>query len=159
MKSAARGAGIRMSRNVIPDDEKLRRFLAASAVGYAIAGAAMLFRRKGFLADMKRIDGRETAPEIFPELSVAYMSTIAAVAWEASRDRQRAAQMVKPLLVAKAVTTGLFAFQFARTRRRAFLLSALVDGGLLAATVALMSKAGARPQLKVIDNVRRLRAS
>jgi hypothetical protein len=142
---------------VIPDDEKLRRFLATSAIGYAVAGLNLLVRRKSFESDMKRIDGKRKPPDIWPALGVAYMATIAAVAWSASRDRQRAAELVKPLLVAKATTTALFANQFLRTRRRSFLLATIVDGGILAATLWLSSRAGHTSRLRAVDNLRRLK--
>lgn len=139
-----------------PDDEKLRRFLAASAVGYGIAGLNLLIRRKSFEADMKRIDGKRRPPDIWPALGVAYMATIAAVAWSASRDRQRAGELVKPLLVAKASTSALFANQFLRTRRRSFLLATLVDGAILAITLWLSSRAGHTSRLRAVDNLRNL---
>lgn len=141
---------------MIPDDEKLRRFLAASAIGYGIAGLNLLLRRKGFEADMKRIDGKRKPPDIWPALGVAYMATIAALAWTASRDRQRAAELVKALLVAKATSSALFANQFLRTRRRSFLLATAVDGGILAATFWLSSRAGHTSRLRAVDNLRRL---
>lgn len=142
---------------MIPDDEKLRRFLAVSAIGYGLGGLNMLVRRRGFEKDLKRIDRKRTPPDIWPALGVAYMSTIAAVAWSASRDRQRAADLAKPLLVAKGVSTALFAYGFARTRRRSFLISAALDGGLLSATAYLSARAQGGARLRALDNLRELR--
>lgn len=139
---------------MIPEDEKLRRFLAVSAIGYGLAGLNMLLRRTGFEADLKRIDRKRTPPDIWPSLGVAYMSTIAAVAWGASRDRRRAADLAKPLLVAKGVSTALFAYQYARTRRMSFLLSAILDAGLLAATAGLSSRAHAVWRRGALRNLR-----
>lgn len=144
-------------RMMMPDDEKFRRFLAASAAGYAVAALNFVVRRRGFEADMKRLDGKRTPPDIWPALGTAYMSTIAAVAWAASRDRLRAAELAKPLLVAKGVSAALFAHQFLRTRRRSFLLSAIVDTGILGATIWLGARAKGKSPLHAVNNIRRLR--
>lgn len=140
---------------MIPGDERYRRFLRASAIGYAITGLALL-RRKRIDAVWKKIDRSRKPPEDYwPALGVGYMATIAAVAWSASRDRRFAVENSVPLLVAKTVTTALFLTGYARTRRRSYALFALTDGSLLAAmglALGRMRRAESRRQ-KRDDNV------
>lgn len=145
----------------MPIDEQLRRFLRVSAIGYALWGLNLLFRRRKVEEDMRRIDRQRKPPEeLWPVLSVAYMGTIAAVAWLAGRDRKSAAELATPLLVAKGVSSSLFAYQFIRTRRASYALSALTDGALLAATAALIKKVRG-PQLRAVEtsNVHQLRTA
>lgn len=135
----------------MPSDEIYRRFLAASAFGYALTALRAVFDRRRFEGGLAWFDRSEDLDEGFwPSLGAGYLATIAAVAWMASRDRARAAQMAKPLLAAKAATTTLFAYRYARTRRASYAVSALTDGSLLAAMAWLSSRTTGR-HLRVVE--------
>lgn len=125
----------------MPNDEKLRRFLSASAIGYGLSAVYMLVAKKRMEEDLRRLDRDRHPPgELWHSLGVAYMATIAAAAWTASRDRLVAKRFINPLLVAKGTTTALFAYRFARTRRASYAVSALTDGGLLATMAYLLAR-------------------
>lgn len=126
----------------MPPDERFRRFLRLSAVLYGLGALNAVALRRRVERELGRIDRTDGPPEDFwPALGTAYMATITAVAWAASRDRLTAARLAPPLFVAKGVTTALFAYRFLRTRRLSYALSALTDAALLGATVWLAKRA------------------
>ena len=81
----------------------------------------------------------DEVPGFFNALAAAYMATIAALALEASRDPQTKADLVPPLLVAKAVSSSAFLYRYVSTRQRGYALAALLDAVLFGVTAGLYS--------------------
>jgi hypothetical protein len=78
-------------------------------------------------------------PGFYHALAAAYMATIAALALEAGRDPQAKANLIPPLLVAKAVSSSAFLYRYVSTRRRGYAAAALLDAVLFGVTAGLYS--------------------
>jgi hypothetical protein len=68
------------------------------------------------------------------------MATIAVLALEAARNPDARADLIPPLLVAKAVSSSAFLYRFVQTRRRGYAVAAGMDAFLFAVTAGLHSR-------------------
>lgn len=67
-------------------------------------------------------------------LAVSLMATITALSAMAAADVRRRRGMVWPLMLSKAVSSGMYLRRFGEQRRTPYLVGALVDGSILAVT-------------------------
>jgi hypothetical protein len=72
-------------------------------------------------------------------LAAAYMATIAALALETGRRPAERAELVPPLLVAKAVSSSAFFYRYVSTGRRGYAVAAVLDAVLFGVTAGLYS--------------------
>lgn len=129
----------------MPPDELLRRFLRISAAGYAATAMRALVDQRGFEESLAFFDrDPEFDSDFWRALGVGYLATIAGAAWVAGRDRMAARRLLPPLLVAKTVTTAIFGYRFAKSRRPSYAISALTDGALLGAMLWLSRRSPER---------------
>ena len=85
----------------------------------------------------ERIEDEE--PGFYNALAAAYMATIAALALETARRPAERAELIPPLLVAKAVSSSAFLYRYVATRRRGYAAAALLDAVLFGITAGLYS--------------------
>ena len=78
-------------------------------------------------------------PGFYNALASAYMATIAALALEAGRNPSEKANLIPPLLIAKAVSSSAFLYRYISTRRRGYAAAALLDAVLFGVTAGLYS--------------------
>lgn len=77
-------------------------------------------------------------------LAVSLMATITALSAMAATDVRRRRALVWPLMLSKAVSSGMYAQRFASERRTAYLVGAAVDGSILVVTAKRFLAARAR---------------
>ena len=85
----------------------------------------------------ERLEDEE--PGFYNALASAYMATIAALALDTARDPRGKANLVPPLLAAKAVSSSVFMYRYVSTRQRGYALAALLDAVLFGVTAGLYS--------------------
>ena len=117
-----------------------RTWLLATGTIYALGAADFLARPRAATRSLNRYGGERIDDEpagFYNSLASAYMATIAVLALEAGRNPDARADLVPPLLVAKAVSSGAFLYRFVQTRRRGFAVAAALDAALLLVTASL----------------------
>lgn len=118
----------------------MRTWLASTGVIYALGGANFVARPWAATASLSKIGGDKMEAEpagFYNSLSAAYMATIAALALSASRDPQEKRALIPPLLVAKAVSSGVLGYRYLKTKKRGYAAGAALDAFLLVTTAAL----------------------
>ena len=120
----------------------LRTWLASTGVIYALGAVDFVARPWAATASLGQLSGdkMETEPAgVYNSLSVAYMATIAALALSASRDPEEKRALIPPLLVAKAVSSGVLGYRYLKTKKKGYAAGAALDALLLVTTAALAS--------------------
>jgi len=77
-------------------------------------------------------------------LAVSLMATITALSAMAATDVRRRRALVWPLMLSKAVSSGMYVRRFTEQRSTAYLIGAAVDGSILAVTAKRFLAARAR---------------
>ena len=120
---------------------RLSRWLVFTGAAYALGAAALVLRSRGadgFL-DAERESPADDEPGVSTSLATAYMATIAALSLSASSDPDSKRELIPPLLVAKAVSSGALFYRFVQTRKRGFAAGAALDAALFGVTAGLYS--------------------
>jgi hypothetical protein len=76
----------------------------------------------------------QSSEKYWNALAVSLMATITTLTAMASTDVRRRRALVWPLMVSKAVSSGMFVARFTEERRTPYLVGAAVDGSILAVT-------------------------
>lgn len=121
-------------------ERRLSRWLRVTGVGYALGGVDFAARPWAATASLSKLGGErlETEPPgVYNGLATAYMATIAALALSAANDPAAKRSLIPPLLVAKAVSSGMMLYRFTTSRKRGYAIGAALDACLLAATAVL----------------------
>ena len=121
-------------------DRLLRTWLASTGVVYALGAVDFVARPWAATASLSQMSGDKLDTEpagFYNSLSAAYMATIAALALSASRDPEEKRALIPPLLVAKAVSSGVLGYRFLKTKKRGYAAGAALDALLLVTTAVL----------------------
>jgi hypothetical protein len=121
-------------------EQHLARWLTCTGVVYALGSIDFLARPRAATRSLNMSGGaplEDEEPGLYNSLASAYMATIAALALRAGRDPEARKELVPPLLVAKAASSGAMLYRYARTRRRGFAVGAALDAVLLGVTAGL----------------------
>ena len=73
-------------------------------------------------------------PGVYNSLASAYMATIAALSFSAATDPSDKKDLIPPLLVAKAFSSGALLNRYLRTRHRGYAFASALDALLLGVT-------------------------
>jgi hypothetical protein len=117
-----------------------RRFgawLRTTGVVYALGAADFLARPKAAGQSLRQIGGEpleEEQPGLYNSLSSAYMATIAALSFQAASDPSEKRDLIPPLLVAKAVSSGALLLLYFKTRHKGYAAASALDAFLLGVT-------------------------
>lgn len=124
-------------RALTTEERRLRSLLRFWTVLFA-AGAV------SFGADPDRATGSlnvlpgpplpESSEKYWNALAVSLMATITALSAMAASDVRRRRAFVWPLMVSKAVSSGMYVTRWAEERRTPYLVGAAVDGSILVVT-------------------------
>jgi hypothetical protein len=121
-------------------ERRLARWLTVTGVVYAAGSVDFIARPRAATRSLNMSGGtplEDEEPGLYNALAGAYMATIAALALRAGRDPEGRRELVVPLLVAKAASSGAMLYRYARTRRRGFAVGAALDAVLLGVTAGL----------------------
>ncbi len=128
-----------MSRDVaLTDSERSLRSLlrfwtllfGAGAVSFAVDPD----RATGVLNVLPGAPLPPSSERYWNALAVSLMATITALSAMAASDVRRRRSLVWPLMLSKAVSSGMYARRFAAERSTAYLAGAVVDGSILVVT-------------------------
>ena len=121
-------------------ERRLARWLTVTGVAYASGAFDFVARPKAATRSLGKAAGEpldDEAPGLYNSLASAYMATIAALALTAARSPSERRDLVPPLLVAKAASSGALLYRYLTTRRRGFAVGAALDAALLGVTAGL----------------------
>lgn len=121
-------------------ERTLRGWLTVTGIVYALGAADFLVRPWAATASLSQMGGEKIeteAPGFYNSLASAYMATIAALSLSAARDPAEKRDLIPPLLVAKAVSSGTMLYRYFTTRKRGYAVGAALDAFLLGATAGL----------------------
>ena len=123
-------------------ERRFARWLTATGAAYAAGAVDFLVRPHASTRSLSLAGGEPLADEttgLYHSLACAYMATIAALALGAAQDPAGRSELIPPLLVAKAASSGTLMYRFRQTGKRGFLAGAVLDAVLLGVTAGLYS--------------------
>lgn len=123
-------------------ERRFARWLTATGAAYAAGAVDFLVRPHASTRSLSLAGGEPLADEgtgLYHSLACAYMATIAALSLTAAQDPADRTDLIPPLLVAKAVSSGTLMYRFRQTGKRGFLAGAILDAVLLGVTAGLYS--------------------
>jgi hypothetical protein len=124
-------------------EKRLKAWLRTTGVIYALGAVDFVARPKAATSSLSHYGGDVIVPEeppgLYNSLASAYMATIAALALSAAQYPDHRRALIPPLLVAKAVSSGLMLYRFTQTKKRGFALGAAMDAFLFGVTAGLYS--------------------
>jgi hypothetical protein len=118
-------------------ERRFKTWLWTTGGIYAVGAADFLVRPKAALRSLEQVGGEpleEEPPGLYNSLSSAYMATIAALSFRAARDPSERRDLIPPLLVAKAVSSGALLLRYFKTRNKGFAAASALDAFLLGVT-------------------------
>lgn len=118
----------------------MRIWLTATGAVYASGALDFLLRPKAATTTLSNLGEPiepETPPGLYNGLASAYMATIAALALRAGRDPRAHADLIPPLLVAKATSSLALLYHYQRTHKTGFAVAAGLDAVLFGVTAGL----------------------
>ena len=126
-----------------PAGRRLSGWLRFTGALYALGGVGFFTRPTDATQALSRV-GEPLDPEppgLYNSLATAYMATITALAFEAAGSEDARDDLIPPLLVAKATSSGALVYRYVRTRRMGFAVGAALDALLLGVTAGLHAAA------------------
>jgi hypothetical protein len=117
-----------------------RRFsgwLRTTGVLYALGAGDFLARPKAAGRSLQQLGGARLEDEssgLYNSLASAYMATIAALSFRAAMDPSERRDLIPPLLVAKAVSSGALLLRYFQTRHKGYAAASALDALLLGVT-------------------------
>ncbi len=121
-------------------DGIFRAWLVTTGAAYALGAVDFFVRPGAATTSLNQAGGERIETEgrgFYNSLASAYMATIAALSFSAARDPSSKRELIPPLLVAKAVSSGVLLVRFLETRKRGYAVGAALDAALLGTTAAL----------------------
>jgi hypothetical protein len=118
-------------------ERRFRAWLRTTGVVYALGAADFLARPKAAGQSLQQVGGEpleEERPGLYNSLSSAYMATIAALSFGAASDPEERRDLIPPLLVAKAVSSGALLLRYFQTRHKGYAAASALDAFLLGVT-------------------------
>jgi hypothetical protein len=121
------------------EERRLRDLLRIWTVLFAagtLSFALQPDRATGSLGLLPGAALEQSSERFWNALAVSLMATLTALCGIAAGDVRRHRSLIVPVLVSKAVSSGMFLLRFReRPRRTAYLAGALCDGSILAVTL------------------------
>jgi hypothetical protein len=121
-------------------ERRLRSWLLVTGAIYALGAADFIARPWAATASLSRWGGDkiETEPAgLYNSLATAYMATIAALSFAAAKDPDAKRDLIPPLLVAKAVSSGTMLYRYLVTKKRGYAFGSALDAFFLGTTSGL----------------------
>ncbi|MFN2593766.1 MAG: hypothetical protein ABR579_02615 [Actinomycetota bacterium] len=121
---------------------RFARWLTATGAVYAVGAVDFLVRPHASTRSLSMAGGEpllDESPGLYHSLACAYMATIAAISLTAAQDPADRTELIAPLMVAKAASSGLMMYRFRQTGKPGFLAGAILDAVLLGVTAGLYS--------------------
>jgi hypothetical protein len=121
-------------------ERRLKVWLLATGTIYALGAIDFLVRPWAATASLNQMGGEDMETEgsgLYNSLASAYMATIASLSFSAATDPDEKRDLIPPLLVAKAVSSGTMLYRYMATRKRGFAMGAALDAFLLGTTAGL----------------------
>jgi hypothetical protein len=118
-------------------ERRFRAWLRTTGVVYAVGAADFLARPKAAGQSLEQVGGEpieEERPGLYNSLSSAYMATIAALSFGAASDPEEHSDLIPPLLVAKAVSSGALLLRYFQTRHKGYAAASALDAFLFGVT-------------------------
>ncbi|HZS14374.1 MAG TPA: hypothetical protein VFC09_07240 [Candidatus Dormibacteraeota bacterium] len=127
-----------MSEIALTDEERsLRSLLRAWTLLFGAGAVSFAVDPDRSTGSLNLLPGPALPPSserYWNALAVSLMATITALSAMAATDVRRRRAFVWPLLLSKAVSSGMYLRRFAGERRTPYLAGAVVDGSILALT-------------------------
>ena len=118
-------------------ERRFKTWLRITGGIYALGAADFLVRPKAAGQSLQQVGGEpmeEERPGLYNSLASAYMATIAALSLRAATDPAERRELIPPLLVAKAVSSGALLLRYFNTRHKGFAAASALDAFLFGVT-------------------------
>jgi hypothetical protein len=125
------------SESLTPEERRLRSLLRFWTLLFAAGAVSFGVDPDRSTASLNLLPGPPlpaSTEKYWNALAVSLMATITTLTAMAASDVRRRRAFVWPLMVSKAVSSGMFARRFTEERRTPYLVGAAVDGSILAVT-------------------------
>ncbi|HVF53954.1 MAG TPA: hypothetical protein VNC78_10190 [Actinomycetota bacterium] len=121
-------------------EKLLKAWLLSTGLVYAAGALDFVVRPRAATASLNLAGGEPLeaeSPGLYNSLAGAYMATIAALALTAAGDPATRRNLLPPLMVGKAASSGALFYRYVRTQKRGFAAAAALDAAILGITAGL----------------------
>jgi hypothetical protein len=118
-------------------ENRFKAWLRGTGAVYALGAVDYLVRPKAVGKSLEQLGGEpveEETPGLYNSLASAYMATIAALSLRAASDPSERRELIPPLLVAKAVSSGALLLRYFQTRHKGYAAASALDAFLFGVT-------------------------